>query len=194
MPIKFDDVAQHIDGIPNRQASMHALLDSIESGVRAIGSSADLQAFLANFREHRDALVAAVEGGLPGTHRNLGPGETPFMPGDKPVSAQDAEQMGNPAVARDMSGHKMHPADALSQTGGTKAASPNLAQAEDFGGNGNARGGLEGGGHVTSHVEPITGDTIKTTVGDDGKVIDVERIPRVGAENGQIDKTNGPVA
>jgi hypothetical protein len=205
MPIDLRDAVHIIGANPNRHQSMHALLDTIASAIAGIGSSADRDAFVAHLREVKNELIGSVEAGLSGTQTNLGPGETPNKPADRPslggtMSAAAAEEHGNPAGGRDMSGHKMHPSDALSAGAGGKVPEPDASRAEGFGGSGaslpadRTNAGVKTGSvyRTVDRIEPITGDTIHTDMDADDNVVAVRRTPR-GPVQQPADQRNGPV-
>ncbi len=133
MPLQFDDVAHHATTLPNLGERIKAILEAVRSRVSQLSGREDQQRLLADLDAHNAALVGAVAGNdATGNFRGrLGPNETPFMPGDRPMSAAESERHSNPLSPVDSSGAKVHPADALTNQGRTDPAA-----GQGFGGNG----------------------------------------------------------
>jgi hypothetical protein len=125
--------------------------------------------------------------------KRLGPGETPKREADiiaadgsrrhgawsGTVSLEEAEALGNPIIPYDQTGHKMHPADAY---GGLLRPDGRLASG--FGGSGQGvqadQRTLTAGERVTEHVDPTTGELVRTLHAADGQVLDQQREPGPG--------------
>lgn len=146
MPVKIDDLKAHIHGNNSLRGSIEVALEGVISRIQSIDSAAGVSAAVSDLRENRDALIDAIFANISGTHTRLGAGETPkiaaddggLAPGyradDPRVNADIAESQGNPALPRDASGHKVHPADALGA--GVADSRTDPAKAASFGGSG----------------------------------------------------------
>lgn len=136
MPVQFDDAAQHAAGLPQLTDRVSAIFEAFRSRLLQVDGRDKLDRLVADFDQHRDLLVRTAVGDqsavLAGRRGTLGPGETPYVAGDKPVSAADSERHSNPLAPFDSSGAKVHPADAASMH--SKAVNP--AGGLGFGGNG----------------------------------------------------------
>lgn len=146
MPVKIEDLAQHIHGNNSLRASIDAALEGIVSRVQSIDSAAGVGHAVNDIRQNKHTLIDAIFANISGTHGNLGAGETPKIPGDDGslapgfradnarASAGIAERQGNPALPLDASGHKVHPADVLGAGAASGRTDP--AKAAAFGGSG----------------------------------------------------------
>lgn len=124
MPVKMEDVAQHVGSNRSLRGSVETVIESVISAFRGVSNAEQRDAVIADMEANRVALADSVFAGVEGSTvgRRLGPGETPTLAGDDAAllglhpreRADRAEAMGNPVLPRDASGHKVHPADAFS--------------------------------------------------------------------------------
>lgn len=186
MPVKFDDVAQHAQTLPNLGDRIAAFLEAIKSRLQSVDGNDKREAMLSDLNDHHDLMVGTIVGDLGHRARSpigrLGPNETPIMPGDRIMTAAQSEAHANPVLPRDASGGKVHPADAFSRT---SASDP--ARAQGFGGNG-AYVGAGAAGSTTAGLE--FGDDVlddrrpgNTGIAGDRQPSGKKRIPVI---NGQV--------
>lgn len=141
MPLQFDDAAHAAASHRSTRDRAAAIFEAIRSRLMGVDGRDKLKLLIDDLDAHRDTLVSAIDG----THEaalqapiiantgRLGPGETPFAPGDTEVSLVDSERQGNPAAPIDASGHKVHSSDAAALAAGRGV---NPAGGQGFGGNG----------------------------------------------------------
>lgn len=146
MPVKMDDLKQHIHSNTSLRDSIDSALEGIVARVQSIDSAAGVSAAVSDIRENKKGLIEAIFANISGTHTRLGAGETAKIPADNGelapgyraddprANAELAERQGNPALPLDASGHKMHPADALGAGANDGRTDPVRANAA--GGNG----------------------------------------------------------
>lgn len=136
MPVKLDDAAQHAAGLPNISDRIAAIFATLRSRLQQVDGRDSLAQLVSDLDQHHDLLVNTVAGDYAtrtaGARGPLGPGETPYVPGDRPVSVLESDRHSNPIAPRDSSGFKVHPADAASLA----AKMTNPAGGQGFGGNG----------------------------------------------------------
>lgn len=137
--VMLGDVAEHVRGNPSLRGSIETIFDSIVAKLKAVNGQEQHREAVQDIEAHKTTLLDAAFSNVGYSGRRLGPGETPTMAGDQihgltpREHADAAEALGNPALPRDASGHKVHPADAYSGWGGPV---PGDRTATSFGGSG----------------------------------------------------------
>lgn len=137
--VMLGDVAEHVRGNPSLRGSIETIFDTIVSKLKSVQSADQHRQAVEDIEAHKATLLDAAFQNVGVSSRRLGPGETPTLVGDQihgmtaREHADAAEALGNPALPRDASGHKVHPADAYSGWG---APVPGDRTASSFGGSG----------------------------------------------------------
>lgn len=165
MPVKMDDLKQHIHSNNSLRDSIDAALEGIVARVQSIDSAAGVSDAVNDIRQNKASLIEAIFANISGTHTRLGAGETAKIPADNGelapgyraddprANADVAESQGNPALPRDASGHKVHPADALG--GGASDGRTDPVRANSIGGDGKGIDALHVGGMQIRDTAPV---------------------------------------